>query len=220
MKRSEKTAFWASVLAVIPVVVLGAALGVALRSLAQGFVLLGAISLITASIVLWRPFASRLLEEGIRSARLEGAVDAAYRRHKDLTGHTASWRRSVLFALLVVLAFLSAGPLLGLQSGQALFPWETLQDSPAPAPMSKGERKEREVSIRKHRRGSSPRRSHRRERRALTESSPRFVEAPPSSGRTGEVETAAEPDEMRSSADDPWAEEGSWEEVEETEPGK
>jgi hypothetical protein len=116
MRAQEKAGLVASVIATVVVVVLGTALSIALGSFARGFVALGAISLIAASAILWRPFASRLLEEGIWSARLDGAIDLAYRR-RQAPDRRKSPRGSILAILLAVLFGLAIAVFLGLIHG-------------------------------------------------------------------------------------------------------
>lgn len=102
MRASEKNALIASVLAAVVVIVVGTALSIVLGSFARGFVVLGASSLIAASMVLWRPFASGLLKEP-RSSQSLRAVDTAHRKRRRRSGKRAARGRNLMVLLLGLL---------------------------------------------------------------------------------------------------------------------
>jgi hypothetical protein len=115
MRGSERVGLLASVVAVVVVAVLGTAFSITLHSFARGFVALGSISVIAVSAILWRPFASRLLEEGLWTARLTGAIDSAYRRQKR-SGRRRTDRARFLVALVLVLLGWAVGVFLGFEN--------------------------------------------------------------------------------------------------------
>ncbi|HET6998448.1 MAG TPA: hypothetical protein VFI03_07635 [Solirubrobacterales bacterium] len=109
MRGSDKTALAATVVGTLAVSVVGTALSVLLNGFVAGFVALGALCLVVATVALWKPIANRVLkgrdETAVLSAGLEDFQEYLYEWAEPARPGPGAW----LVVLVVVLLGLVAG---------------------------------------------------------------------------------------------------------------